>query len=254
VKGTRLAHTVSLSPNIDERRDGVAASILLLHYTGMHSAEVALKRLCDPQAKVSSHYLVHEDGRIVQMVDEDKRAWHAGISSWRGITDINSHSIGIEIHNVGHNGDYPKFGNAQMDSVVALCADILARNDIRPENVLAHSDVAPGRKTDPGEKFDWQMLWHAGIGHWVAAIPVDKNQVLKRDDAGDAVRALQQHLVSYGYGLSVTGQFDEQTHFVVEAFQRHFRPARVDGIADQSTQKTLTRLLATLPAVSADTV
>jgi N-acetylmuramoyl-L-alanine amidase len=254
VKGTRLAHTVTLSPNVDDRRDGVSASILLLHYTGMESADVALKRLCDANAKVSSHYLVHGDGRIVQMVDEGKRAWHAGVSSWRGMTDINSHSIGIEIHNVGHNGYYPDFGAAQMAAVVDLCSDILNRNDIRPENVLAHSDVAPGRKIDPGEKFDWQRLWRTGIGHWVSATPADEQRVLKPGDSGDAVRALQYDLAAYGYSVVQTGEFDEQTQIVVEAFQRHFRPARVNGQADRSTLQTLRRLLATLPALSADTV
>jgi N-acetylmuramoyl-L-alanine amidase len=254
VKGTRLAHTVIPSPNFDNRSNGVSASILLLHYTGMESADVALKRLCDPQAKVSSHYLVHEDGHIVQMVDEDMRAWHAGVSSWRGITDINAHSIGIEIHNVGHNSTYPDFADVQMAAVVELCADILSRTDIWPENVLGHSDVAPGRKVDPGEKFDWPRLWRSGIGHLVSAEPAGNGTGQRRGDTGEVVRALQRNLAAYGYGVPVTGEFDERTQIVVEAFQRHFRPERVDGVADHSTCQTLARLLATQSASSADTV
>src|SRR5438552_13163292 len=137
------------SANVEPRKNGVEPGILLLHYTGMKSAEAALNWLCDPRSKVSCHYLVDEAGRITQMVDEDMRAWHAGIAVWKGERDINSHSIGIEIHNVGHTMGYPGFPPAQMDAVIALCRDIVGRHAIRSECVLAHSDVATRRKADP---------------------------------------------------------------------------------------------------------
>jgi N-acetylmuramoyl-L-alanine amidase len=254
VRGTSLAHEVMPSPNFDERKNGIVPNILLLHYTGMASADMALKRLCDSGSKVSSHYLVHEDGRIVHMVSEDARAWHAGVSSWHGKTDINTHSIGIEIQNIGHNGDCPPFGDAQMLSVRLLCADILVRNAIEPQDVIAHSDVAPGRKTDPGEKFDWRSLWRQGIGHWVEPSPMTNGATLQRGDTGSVVMWLQSALISYGYGLAANGDFDEATHIVVEAFQRHFRPARVDGVWDRSTEMTLQRLQSTLPLKAAGTV
>lgn len=255
MKGTGLPREVMPSPNVDDRGAGVEPSILLLHYTGMLSAEVALKRLCDPVAKVSSHYLVCGDGRIVQMVDEDKRAWHAGVSSWHGQTNINALSIGIEIHNVGHNGDYPDFGEAQMLAVIALAADIVTRHGMRPEHVLGHSDVAPGRKADPGEKFDWQRLWRAGVGHAVTPEPIGADVGLSLGQQSGDVQALQRALLAYGFGLEAHGTYDDKTRIVVEAFQRHFRPARVDGVADHSTRATLARLLSTLPQPSVhDTV
>ncbi len=238
-----MRHDVVPSPNFEKRPDNINPDILLLHYTGMESAAIACKRLCDPASKVSCHYLVENDGHIIQMVDEDMRAWHAGASSWRGVTDINTASIGIEIQNIGHNGDYPDFGDAQMEAVIDLCTDIVLRHDIAPENVLGHSDVAPARKTDPGEKFDWQRLWRAGVGHWIAPDVTDSLPDQKDHD----VKGLQVLLARYGYGIGISGVYDDRTRSVVEAFQRHFRPARVDGIADASTRSTLARLLATVP-------
>ncbi|WP_342642430.1 N-acetylmuramoyl-L-alanine amidase [Rhodoligotrophos ferricapiens] len=236
------------SPNFEARAAGISVKILLLHYTGMDSAEAACARLCDGHAKVSSHYLVDEAGMITRLVPEDKRAWHAGVSSWRGETDINSLSIGIEIHNPGHELGYPPFPDAQMKAVIALCQDILSRHQIAPAGVLAHSDVAPGRKIDPGEKFDWARLHAAGIGHWVAPEPITAGPSLRLGDKGDGVLALQRALAAYGYGLDQTGCFDQRTMDVVAAFQRHFRPERVDGVADVSTIETLRRLNDALPA------
>jgi N-acetylmuramoyl-L-alanine amidase len=184
-------------------------------------------------------------GVITQMVGEDLRAWHAGESSWGGETDINSHSIGIEIHNRGHSPEYAGFPAQQMDSVIALSRDIVRRNDIRPERVLAHSDVAPKRKIDPGEKFDWRKLHAAGVGHWVEPTPVGPPLSQIAEDK-DAAASLQQKLGKYGYSIDITGSADEQTEVVVKAFQRHFRPERVDGIADRSTVDTLDRLLGAL--------
>jgi N-acetylmuramoyl-L-alanine amidase len=243
---TRLAHEWRPSPNVGPRRDGRPADILLLHYTGMATAEAACRRLCNPESKVSCHYLVDEHGGIVQMVEEEMRAWHAGQSFWGGDTDINSRSIGIEVHNRGHEADYPDFPDLQMEAVVALARDICTRHPIPPERVLAHSDVAPRRKLDPGEKFDWRRLHEAGVGHWVEPEPLGGNAGLEPGDEGEAVLALQRDLAAYGYYVPETGRFDAATEASVAAFQRHFRPARVDGRADSSTRATLARLTAAL--------
>jgi N-acetylmuramoyl-L-alanine amidase len=186
--------------------------MLILHYTGMASAEAACRWLCDPASKVSCHYLVDEAGRVTQTADEMSRAWHAGAASWQGDSDVNSRSIGIEIHNPGPEGGYPDFPEAQMASVITLAGEIVARHKIRPEHVLAHSDVAPGRKVDPGEKFDWARLAGAGIAR-------------------------------FGYGIAASGVYDAATRIVVAALQRHFRPGRMDGIADGETQAVLRALL-----------
>jgi N-acetylmuramoyl-L-alanine amidase len=232
------------APNREPRRNGREPDLLLLHYTGMDSAEAALDWLTREDSKVSCHYLVDEDGNITQMVREGERAWHAGQSLWAGETDINSCAIGIEIHNPGHDIDYHDFPVAQMRAVEALCLDVLARHKIRPERVLAHSDVAPGRKRDPGEKFDWARLARAGVGLWVTPAPVGGNAGLGPGDEGEAVTKLQQDLAAYGYGVEITSTYGRGLENVVEAFQRHFRPERVDGRADASTRDTLIRLLA----------
>lgn len=235
------------SDNHGPRRGGARPSLLILHYTGMATAEQAIARLCDPRSQVSCHYLVNDDGQTVQMVDEDRRAWHAGVAAWGGERDINSWSIGIEVQNPGHDHGYRDFPEAQMVAVEALAGDIVARHGIAAHRVLAHSDVAPGRKIDPGEKFDWARLARAGVGHWVSPEPERGGGFLQRGDRGPAVEALQALLASYGYRLEVTGDFDEATGHVVAAFQRHFRPSRVDGIADTSTVTTLHRLIGALP-------
>lgn len=236
---SRLAHAFIPATNVEPRRNGRAVDLLLLHYTGMKSAEAALDQLCSASSGVSCHYLIDEAGRITQMVDEDMRAWHAGRSLWLGETDTNSRSIGIEIQNAGHWIDYTDFPDVQMDAVAALCRDILARHAIAPSNVLAHSDVAPGRKIDPGEKFDWQRLYAEGIGQWVPPATEGQGEPL---DAADLSR-FQQMLRVYGYGLDVTGELDETTRKVTDAFQRHFRPALVNGVPDRSCLLTLDALL-----------
>jgi N-acetylmuramoyl-L-alanine amidase len=239
---------VQPSPNHDERK--AAIDILLLHYTGMTSAEDALARLTDAAAKVSSHYLVYEDGRIDQLVPEARRAWHAGVSSWHGATDINSHAIGIEIVNPGHEFGYRDFPDAQIEAVIALCRDVVARRTIPRERVLAHSDVAPARKEDPGEKFPWARLADAGIGRWIAPAPIHEGTTLKVGDRGSTVAELQRALFRFGYAADVTNLYDQATAEIITAFQRHFRPARVDGIADYSTVATLRRLLTASAALS----
>ena len=234
------------SPNHGERLSG-PTDILLLHYTGMPDDNQALEWLCNRKSNVSSHYFVHADGRLLRLVAEDRRAWHAGASMWGGESDINSRSIGIEIANAGHPGGLPKYPDVQIEAVIALCREILGRHPIPPHRVLGHSDVAPGRKLDPGEHFPWDRLAAAGIGHFVEPVSIAEVPALKRGDAGAKVEALQGLLALYGYGLEVSGEFDQRTHDVVEAFQRHFRPARLDGAADGSTMGTLQRLLAVLP-------
>ena len=233
------------SPNYSERKDGRRPDMILLHYTGMQSASAALERLTSRVSEVSSHYFVYEDGRIAQLVEESRRAWHAGASSWAGETDINSCSIGIEIANPGHEFGYTDFPSRQIAAVTTLCRSIFTRHTIPPIRVLAHSDVAPARKQDPGEKFPWRRLHDSGVGHWVAPAPLEEaGDVLTLGDRGDAVRAMQESLAEYGYGIATYGSYDTAMHDVVAAFQRHFRPERVDGVADASTQKTLQDLLA----------
>jgi N-acetylmuramoyl-L-alanine amidase len=243
---SRLVNRVVPSPNCGPRRE-CPRDILLLHYTGMQSSQAALERLRDRGAKVSCHYMVFEDGEIVQMVPEHDRAQHAGISHWAGDTDINSRSIGIEIANPGHEWGYVDFPAAQISAVIELCRDIIKRNKIPPELVLAHSDVAPTRKQDPGEKFPWKQFFDAGVGLWVPPVPLSESansDSLKLGSHGEAVATLQKDLATYGYGVPQSGQYDELTKSVVIAFQRHFRPARFDGIADRSTRETLRALLA----------
>lgn len=231
------------SPNHNERKRAI--DMIVLHYTEQ-SADDALARLCDGAhpAPVSAHYLVHEDGRIDQLVPEARRAWHAGVSSWEGESDNNSRSIGIEIVNPGHAGGCPDFPDAQIEAAIALCRDILARHRIRVARVLAHSDIAPGRKIDPGEMFPWARLAAADVGLWVEPAAIHAGTVLKLGDRGDTVAELQRALVRYGYGANVTHLYDEATRDIVTAFQRHFRVARIDGVADYSTVATLRALLA----------
>jgi N-acetylmuramoyl-L-alanine amidase len=220
----------------------------VLHYTGMTSGRAAVDWLCNPASKVSCHYLVDDDGTIVQMVDETLRAWHAGVSSWRGEIDINSISIGIEIQNHGHSAGCPTFPAVQMHRVAALCSEIMARYGFGFDQVVAHSDIAPGRKVDPGEAFDWEWLHSQGVGQCVV-VQATASEMLRKGDNGKAVAALQRDLAAYGYGIEATGQFDDRTRIVVEAFQRRFRRSRVDGIADAQTQGILQRLLAVTPLV-----
>ena len=237
------------SPNLDERE--AAPDMILVHYTGMATGEAALSRLTTAASKVSSHYVVFEDGRIVQCVPEDKRAWHAGESSWAGETDINSRAIGIEIVNPGHEFGYRPFPLRQIAAVISLCKSIIKRRGpIGAERILGHSDVAPSRKQDPGEKFPWELLSESGIGHWVRAAPLNlEGAALTPGERGEPVSRLQRTLACYGYGITETGQYDDATKDVITAFQRHFRPAKVDGIADPSTLLTLRALIETRPGL-----
>ena len=228
------------SPNFDART--APPEILVLHYTGMRTGSEALDRLRDPQAKVSSHYMVEEDGRIFRLVPEERRAWHAGVSYWKGQRNINGVSIGVEIVNPGHEFGYRPFPDAQIEAVIALCADIRSRWAVDDGHIVGHSDVAPARKDDPGELFPWKRLAEHGHGLWVDA-PAAPGEPLKRGDDGVGVFAMQAAFTRLGYDLPPDGKFDEATEQVVTAFQRHWRQGRVDGIADGATRAQLIALL-----------
>ena len=234
------------SPNFDART--APPDILVLHYTGMPTGDAALAKMCDAQAKVSAHYLVEEDGRIFSLVPEERRAWHAGKSFWKGETDINAASIGIEIVNPGHEFGYRAFPEAQMDAVIELVGDIRTRWTIEDRNIVGHSDVAPDRKIDPGELFPWKQLAEAGHGLWVesGAAP---GAALAEGEEGLGVLALQAGLNRLGYDCAPSGKFDTATTAIVRAFQRHWRPEGVDGIADGETRA---RLMAIVRLVRAE--
>ncbi|WP_429912279.1 N-acetylmuramoyl-L-alanine amidase [Glycocaulis sp.] len=205
------------SPNFNDR--ALPVSMLVLHYTGMETGRAAIDRLADPDAKVSAHYVVAEDGSVIAMVDEAKRAWHAGLSYWRGITDINSASIGMEIVNGGHDFGLPDYPPAQIDAVIALSRAIIARHAIAPVNVVGHSDIAPGRKIDPGEKFPWERLAREGVGLWPDGV------VPAKPDEARAAGLL--NAIGYNPELALG--------VVLTEFQRRYRPSRLDGVLDDET-------------------
>lgn len=220
--------------------------MLVLHYTGMTDFDAALSKLTDPDAGVSAHYVIDEVGEIYQLVPEDRRAWHAGVSSWRGNTDINGCSIGIELVNPGHEFGYRTFPEQQMAALCALSKDILVRCPIPPQRVLGHSDVAPSRRRDPGELFDWEEAASSGIGIWPEAfstLPQTGGDSLAPGSSGGEIRSIQERLAQFGYGIEPTGEFDASTRDIVLAFQRHFRPSRVDGIVDPESQYRLDVLI-----------
>lgn len=228
------------SPNFDARTS--PPDILVLHYTGMKTGIEALDRLRDPQAKVSSHYLVEEDGRIFRLVAEERRAWHAGVSFWKGERSINGVSIGVEIVNPGHEFGYRPFPDAQIAAVIALVGDIRSRWMIGDDRIVGHSDVAPGRKDDPGELFPWKRISEAGHGLWADAPPAP-GEPLAEGAEGVGVFALQAGFTRLGYDLPPSGKFDAATQAVVTAFQQHWRQDNIDGIADGQTRAQLMALL-----------
>jgi N-acetylmuramoyl-L-alanine amidase len=236
--------TAAPSPNFDQRR--APPDMVVLHYTGMQTADAAIARLRDPDAKVSAHYVVDEDGSILRLVEEERRAWHAGQSWWKGETDINAVSIGIEIVNPGHEFGYRLFPDAQIEAVIDLIAEVRTRWAIDDARILGHSDVAPTRKQDPGELFPWKRLAEHRQGLWfepalerIAAL----GPPLGIGDVGLGVHVLQAGLHRLGYEPLPDGRYTEETRITVEAFQRHWRPARVDGIADGETRATLMGVL-----------
>lgn len=224
------------SPNHGPRPRPASIDVLVLHYTGMESGEAALTRLCDPAAEVSAHYLVEEDGRVFQLVPEHRRAWHAGHAAWRGKGDVNSNSIGIEIVNPGHAWGYRPFPAPQIAALIPLCQGIIARHNIPAQNVVGHSDIAPNRKEDPGELFPWRQLAEAGIGLWPPRTLVGEAGV-------PPLAAVQQALSAFGYDVPVDGCPSLATRNAVLAFQRRFRPARMDGVFDPQCAALLACLL-----------
>jgi N-acetylmuramoyl-L-alanine amidase len=219
---TDLAIRERLSPNHGSRRGTAPVDMLVIHYTGMDSADAALDRLCDPASEVSAHYMIVEDGAVWRLVPEERRAWHAGRSFWAGETDINSRSIGIELVNPGHGPEYRPYPDAQMRALEVLAHAICRRHPIPSHRVLGHSDVAPGRKRDPGELFDWKRLAAAGIGLWPNMAP-------------EQIGPFEANMRTFGY-LDASAE-------AIAAFQLHFRPASVTGIADDETRARLAALV-----------
>jgi N-acetylmuramoyl-L-alanine amidase len=227
----------SPSPNFDARPEGTEITLLVLHYTGMVSGEAALACMCDPASKVSAHYMVEEDGRIFQLVAEHHRAWHAGISGWRGMQNLNHCSIGVEIVNPGHEFGYRPFPMPQMEAVAELCRGILSRHPIPPRNVVAHSDIAPTRKEDPGELFDWAWLARQGVGLWWKmgeALP-------------DGILSVRDALAAYGYPF--TSGEEAELQAVIRAFQRHFVPSYITGKWNAECENRLRNLIKLISAI-----
>jgi len=225
------------SPNTGPRNEvdgNCGVRHLIIHYTGMETCRQALDRLCDQNAKVSAHYLIAENGDAYQLVSEDMRAWHAGVSYWRGVRDINSTSIGIEMVNPGHEWGYRPFPEPQLATFISLAQDILGRHGIAPENILGHSDIAPGRKTDPGELFPWERMAAAGIGRWPKMVstsnvePDQKEAETMLSQIGYAVPASQE------LGADILSA-DTGWPDLIGAFQRRYRQNRVDGDLDPET-------------------
>jgi len=202
------------SPNFNDRPAGVPIDMLVLHYTGMKTAEEALVRLTEAASKVSAHYIIDEDGTVYRHVPEEKRAWHAGVSRWAGVSNLNDRSIGIEIVNPGHDFGYRDFPEPQIVAVIELGLAIRARHGIPAKRVLAHSDIAPTRKIDPGELFPWKRLAASGLGVWAEGPRVDISRSIQIPD-------IQADLAAIGYDCPATGVFDDDTRAVIAAFQRH---------------------------------
>lgn len=243
------APVVLTCPNHDARPAGMPIDMLVVHYTGMPTGAAAISRLRDASAKVSAHYVIEEDGKVFHLVPEERRAWHAGVAYWRGHRDINGRSIGIELVNPGHEFGYRAFPKAQMSSLITLAGAIVKRRKIPPRNVLGHSDVAPERKEDPGELFEWERLAASGIGLWP--------KIRRRwfggssfegfnfgpDERHAKIAETQKRLVSWGYEVPTNGVLDARTTRVLVAFQRHFRPSNIEGRLDGETASRLAALL-----------
>lgn len=232
------------SPNFDNRSYPV--DMLVLHYTGMKTSEAALERMQQPDSKVSSHYLIDEDGNVLQLVQEDKRAWHSGVSKWQGDVDLNSRSIGIEIANGGWNipladGTLPPYHRSQIDAVIKLSQSILSRFKIPHSRIVGHSDIAPDRKEDPGEHFPWEELATTGIGLWPKIDTFTANGAVasERTQSESVIRETQSNLATIGYAIDVTGEQNVETRQVLTAFQRRFLPKKVSGEMDLETRRRI---------------
>jgi N-acetylmuramoyl-L-alanine amidase len=233
------------SPNFDARPAGQRIDMLVLHYTDTQTLDETLGYLLDPARAVSAHYVVDEDGTVLQLVPEAMRAWHAGVSCWRSNRDINARSIGIEIQNPGHRCGYRAFPEAQIDATIELCRGILARHPVEQRNVVGHSDVAPQRKADPGELFPWERLAQAGIGYYPGHV-ARRRRTIRDFGPGardEAVEIAQSDLAEFGYECVINGELDASTRAVLTAFQRRFRAWRCDGRLDGETQARLRALV-----------
>jgi len=214
------------SPNCEARPEDITVDTLVLHYTGMQTAEDALDRMCDPASKVSAHYMIDEDGTIYRLVPETKRAWHAGVAKWRGENNLNDRSIGIELVNPGHEWGYRDFPPRQIHALIDLCREIMTRHDIPAQNVVGHSDIAPTRKDDPGEKFPWPLLAKIGIG-------------LKAEPKA----APHWGMAWVKPALETVGYDTANIHAAITAFQRHYRPDLISGLPDKATADLLCGIL-----------
>lgn len=227
------------SPNWNSRPDGTVIDTVIIHYTGMQSGETALTRLCDETAEVSAHYLIEEDGRLFRLVAEEKRAWHAGVSHWRGMDNLNHNSIGIELVNPGHEFGYRAFPRKQINALIELLSGIHRRHNILPVNVIGHSDIAPDRKTDPGELFPWEQLYEAGFGIYSKLGGGDTKPIAQIGDNVSVVEEMRSQLKCLGYNVTNSKTFDETCVHIVKAFQAHWRPSCVSGVYDLGTKNVL---------------
>lgn len=225
------------SPNFNERDISVPLNMVVLHYTGMLSCQAALERLCDPKSEVSSHYLVDINGDTYKLVDEKSRAWHAGKSFWNGISDVNSASIGIELVNLGHELGYKPFPEEQMKALEDLLKNITSRHTIPLYNFIGHSDIAPGRKIDPGELFNWKRLAQNNFGLWPDKAASNKMKTFQKIEEMETIAGMLHH---YGY---IKAEDKDQLTLIIKEFQRHFIPTSITGQFDQKTQATLETLL-----------
>ncbi|UTW56391.1 N-acetylmuramoyl-L-alanine amidase [Kordiimonas sp. SCSIO 12610] len=234
------------SPNYNDRPGNCQPDMVVLHYTGMETGQGALERLCDPKAEVSAHYLIEESGETYQLVEPDKRAWHAGISHWQGRDNLNHYSIGIELVNPGHEFGYRSFPETQIACLLELLQTLKQRYGIKKHMYVGHSDIAPDRKEDPGEKFPWQQLASEGFGIW-SEVNGNSQQALLDDSAAVSQRemiiVLQEKLRSIGYGIEISGVYDKLTTACVRAFQRRWRQKHVTGEYDAGTDRIVNDII-----------
>ncbi|TNE66399.1 MAG: N-acetylmuramoyl-L-alanine amidase [Alphaproteobacteria bacterium] len=241
------------SPNFNERPAGTAIDTVVLHYTGMQTGAAALARLCDPAAEVSAHYLIEEDGRIFRLVPEEKRAWHAGVSVWQGRENLNHSSIGIELVNPGHEFGYRPFPEKQVESLLLLLAEVRSRHTIPAGRYLGHSDIAPARKTDPGELFPWARLAAHGFGLWSRLDGSDTRLVAGAEPMAEMTNRLNKQLAIVGYHIGDNDSYGAGTEPLLRAFQAHWRPETVSGLYDHGTAAIL-RDIATQSVQNGDTI
>lgn len=234
------------SPNWNERPvivgDAVTIDTVILHYTGMKTGTEAIERLCAPESQVSAHYVIEEDGIMHQLVEVQRRAWHAGVSAWQGRSNLNDTSIGIEMVNPGHEFGYRSFPEPQVESLLGLLQHLKERYSIPAARFIGHSDVAPDRKQDPGELFPWQQLATRGFGLWADCERNDKTIMAKRGMMGPEIASLNKSLRNIGYSVSPSEEFSKETHDALLAFQRHWRPEEVSGLLDRGTFNALANI------------